>query len=114
MRQASVLMQEIVREAGMGGLSNQFFSDLARIRFVPTRLPRPAARGQDGESVADAFGGELCRREVGLSGGVVLVRFEDAAALRDSNLVFSAFPVHLTGLVPLQVRGIEKTAWGGW
>lgn len=106
-------MQQIIREAGRGGLPNEFFSDLARIHFVPTRLPRPAARGLDGDSMADTVGGELCRREEGSRGGVVLVRFEEAAALRDSNLVFTAFPVHLTGLVHLQVRGRENGGGGG-
>lgn len=102
---ASVLMQEIIGGAGEGDLhNNEFLSSLARVRFVPARVPPPAHR-RDGNSVADTDGGEGGgSRGDGWGGGVVLVRFEDAAVLKDRNLVFTAFPVHMTGLAPLQVR----------
>lgn len=98
-------MQQIIGGAGEGDLhNNEFLSNLARVRFVPARVPPPAHR-LDGDSVADPGGGEGGgSRAEGWGGGVVLVRFEEAAVLKDRNLVFTVFPVHITGLVPLQVR----------
>ena len=49
-------------------------------------------------------GGGAAGRGEGWSEEVVLARFDEAAVPKDRNLVFTAFPVHVSGLVPPQVR----------
>ncbi|CAN0192941.1 unnamed protein product [Scytosiphon promiscuus] len=114
---ASTLMRHINGSAGNGELyNNEFLSALSRLRFVPVHLPPPAYRADDDDD--GVFAAEVASRGVGdgggggggvsggdeaWSGGVVLLRFEEAAVPKDRNLVFTAFPMHMTGLVPPQV-----------
>lgn len=112
---ASVLMRHINSAAGEGELyNNDFLSRLSHLRFVPVHLPPPARRPDDDDDAvfaAEAGGGgggggdgSGGGGDEAWSGGVALLRFNEAAVPRDRNLVFTAFPVHKTGLVPPQVR----------
>lgn len=107
-------MRHINSTAGEGDLyNNQFLTKLSRIRFVPVHTPPPARRleeddgifvaGSDEGGGGGGGGGAAGRGEV-WSEGVVLTRFDEAAVPKDRNLVFTAFPVHMSGLVPPQVR----------
>ncbi|CAM9507617.1 unnamed protein product, partial [Hapterophycus canaliculatus] len=121
---ASTLMRHINGSAGNGELYNsEFLSALSRLRFVPVHLPPPAYRADDdddavfaaeatsrggvergnGGSGGGSGGGGVPGGDEAWSGGVVLLRFEEAAVPKDRNLVFTAFPMHMTGLVPPQV-----------
>lgn len=117
---ACVLMRHINSAAGEGELyNNDFLSSLGRLRFVPVHLPPPDHRPDDEDDAvfaAEAGKGGVERGagaaggDEAWSGGVALLRFEEAAVPKDRNLVFTAFPVHMTGLVPPQVGAIF---WGG-
>lgn len=108
---ASLLMRHINSAAGEGELyNNEFLSSLGRLRFVPVHLPPPASRPDDdddavfaAEAAGGSGGGGGGGGDEAWSGGVVLLRFEEAAVPKDRNLVFTAFPVHMAGLVPPQV-----------
>lgn len=121
---ASILMRHINTAAGEGELyNNEFLSSLARLRFVPVHLPPPAHRPDDDDDAVFATevtggsgGGGGRGGDEAWSGGVVLLRFEEAAVPKNRNLVFTAFPVHMTGLVPPQVGGnrVVGMVLGGW
>lgn len=109
-------MRHINSSAGEGELyNNDFLSKLSRLRFVPGHLPPPAHApdDDDDDGGVSAFAAEAAGAGGGKggpgtgdeawSGGIVLLRFEEAAVPRDRNLVFTAFPMHMTGLVPPQV-----------
>ena len=114
---ACILMRHINSEAGGGELyNNEFLSKLSRLRFVPVNLPPPLHRADNEGVGAGGGGGDHGASGVGGEGGgadedwsprVVLVRFEEAAVPKDRNLVFTAFPVHIPGLVPNQV-GVQE------
>lgn len=98
---AKMLMQHMNNEASGGELFNHdFLSTLSRIRFVPVQLP-PSFDDLD-EDQDNRVRGDG-NSDDGWSEGVVLLKFEEAAVPKDRNLVFTAFPVHLPGLVPSQV-----------
>lgn len=113
---ATILMRHINSATGEGELyNNEFLSSLSRLRFVPVHLPPPTHRADDDDDAVFAVeaagssggggGGAGGGRGEAWSGGVVLLRFEEAAVPKDRNLVFTAFPVHMAGLVPPQVGG---------
>lgn len=89
--------------------NNEFLHSLSRIRCVPVHLPPPVHRLEDdGIYVTDGAkaGSEESKRagtDKSWSGGVALVQFKEAAVPKDANLVFTAFPVQMEGLVPPQV-----------
>lgn len=111
-------MRHINRTAGEGDLyNNQFLTKLSHIRFVPVHTPPPARRPEEDDGIfvsgsnhgidgdGDGDGGGGAGAGEAWSEGVVLTRFDEAAVPKDRNLVFTAFPVHMSGLVPPQVRG---------
>lgn len=91
---------------------NAFLLALSRLRFVPVHIPPPnsgvdgdGGAGDDGDGLGGMFpGGD---DDDAWSGGVVLLRFDEAAVPRDRHLVFTAYPVHMDGLVPPQVWEIR-------
>ena len=120
---ASLLMRHINSTAGEGDLyNNQFLTKLSHIRFVPVHTPPPPRRPEEDDGIfvsgsedgGVGRGGRAARRVEGWSEGVVLTRFDEAAVPKDRNLVFTAFPVHVSGLVPPQVRfgGLDSRILG--
>lgn len=74
-------------------------------------MPPPARRLEEDDGIfvsgaedGGGGGGGAAESGEGWSEGVVLTRFDEAAVPKDRNLVFTAFPVHISGLVPPQVR----------
>lgn len=98
---AKMLMRHMNNEASGGELFNHdFLSTISNIRFVPVQLPPSFDDLDEDEGDRGGAGGDT---DDGWSEGVVLLKFEEAAVPKDRNLVFTAFPVHLPGLVPSQV-----------
>lgn len=108
---ATILMRHVSSAFDDGALfNNEFLGNLARLRCVPVNLPLPVHRLEDdGIYVSDGEERKAGRdsesgAEQAWTGGVALVRFAESAVPRDANLVFTAFPVQMEGLVPPQVR----------
>lgn len=115
---ATTLARQIKESFDEGSLhNNDFMRSLAMLRCVPVHLPATAHRLEDqGIYVTDSGGGRQSwnggngRRgaseataEEPWSGGVALALYSEAAVPKDSNLVFTAQPVMMEGLVPPQV-----------
>lgn len=134
---AKTLARHVVAGLEGGELYNQdFLAKIAKIRFVPVHLPAPPQHVDDEQGIYvmgeadptarqdgsdDGSGDE--GEEVLWSGGVALVLYSEAAVPKDSNLVFTAQPVMMEGLVPPQVMtrsGAERggcthdLGWGCW